>query len=311
MGNPGWEWKIMANYYKKFHTLTKPSNQACEFFRLDYIDEEVRAKNGPVQASFPDTLMENPLPTAWVDALKHLGYPASGDPFSGKMFGGYINALSVDPTTKTRSSSVTAYLAPARHRKNLHVSTGSLVEKIVFDTSGSDVRATSVQYQKDGKTQTIQVGKEVILPAGTFGSPKLLELSGIGFSALLEKLSIPVIIDNPNVGENLQDHPNASIGYELVEGVPSNDNILRQNPEALQAAMEAHMTKQSGPFTVGGNFAGSLLPVHDFVGPNGKETLEQLIKTIEDATPGPFSPDHAAFVHSILANPTEGAGNLY
>ncbi|KAK4174300.1 hypothetical protein QBC36DRAFT_218783 [Triangularia setosa] len=312
-GNPGWDWDTLGPYYKKFHTLSRPSTTAGRHLRLSYVDENVRGCDGPIQASFPEE-SSDPLPSAWVDTISALGFPASGDPFSGKFSGGYINALSVDPVSRTRSDAATAYFEPAKSRPNLHVVTGALAEKIIFDTTGAVPKAVGVQIQKDGATVTLNADKEVILAAGVFGSPKLLELSGVGNKELLEKLKIPVIVDNPNVGENLQDHPVSSVSFEVEDGVKTIDALTRQDPEAVGAAMQEYITNKSGPFAVG-NFTGSLLPVADFVGPDGKSTLDQVVKQITASNPKPtsgdFTPHHTSFVHSLLANPAEGAGNLF
>ncbi|KAK4641502.1 hypothetical protein QC761_501280 [Podospora bellae-mahoneyi] len=312
-GNPGWDWETLGPYYKKFHTLAHPSDAAGKHLRLSYVDESVRGCDGPIKASFPEE-SKDPLPNAWVDTIGALGFPASGDPFSGKFSGGYVNALSVDPESRTRSDAATAYFEPAKSRPNLHVVTSALAEKILFDTTGASPKAVGVQIQKDGKTVTLAAKKEVILAAGVFGSPKLLELSGVGNRELLEKLKIPVVVDNPNVGENLQDHPVSSVSFEVEEGVKTIDALTRQDPEAVGAAMQEYMTNKSGPFAVG-NFTGSLLPVADFVGPDGKSTLDQVIKQITASNPSPssgdFTPHHTEFVHSVLANRAEGAGNLF
>ncbi|KAI1153766.1 hypothetical protein F4825DRAFT_239841 [Nemania diffusa] len=310
-GNPGWDWETLSPYFKKFHTLSRPSTETASQLRLNYLDENLRAKHGPVQASFPD-VADDPIPGAWVDTLAALGHPASGDPFSGQFTGGYINPMTVDPKTRTRSDAVTAYLEPVKHRENLQVITGALAEKLIFDTTGVEPRVVGVQIRKDGNSVLVKAKKEVILSAGAFGSPKLLELSGIGSRERLEKLSIPVIVDNLNVGENLQDHPDAGVSFEVNEGVKTLDGISRQEPEAVAAAMNEYVTKKKGPFAVGGNFSGSLLPVPDFAAaPSDEPTLEEVLNTATDATPGPFSPYHAAFVHSMLRSRNQGPGNLF
>ncbi|KAI1842771.1 hypothetical protein JX266_011092 [Neoarthrinium moseri] len=310
-GNEGWDWKALAPYYQKFYTLTRPSPEACKHLRLEYIDDAVHATNGPVQASFPEEA-EDPLPTAWVDTFAALGYPASGDPFSGEMCGGYINAMSIDPKSRTRSYAVTAYLEPAETRPNLRVITGAIVEQIIFDTSGAIPNAVGVQVEVDGSTTTITVTKEVILAAGAFGTPKVLELSGVGPRRHLESLGINVAVDNPNVDENLQDHPNTSISFEVADGVKTLDPLSRQEPEALEAAMTAYTTEKAGPLATSGTFVGSLIPLPDFVGPDGEDALTQVQSLVEDdAMPGLFSPYHASFVKRALANPCEGVGQVF
>lgn len=311
-GNPGWDWHSLAPYFKKFHTLSRPSPPASKHLRLDYIDDAVRATDGPVQASFPEET-DDPLPTAWVDTLAALGWPASGDPFSGEFVGGYINAMSIDPDSRTRSDAATAYYGPAKARSNLHVVTGAVAEKIIFDTSSEVPKAVGVQVQRGGKTTTVRATKEVILAAGVFGTPKLLELSGIGDKSLLEKIGVPVIVHNHNVGENLQDHPNAGVSFEVADGVQTLDGLSRQEPEAIGAAMQEYISKKKGPFALGGNYAGSLIPVPDFVeGPEAEATLSKALSELDGiATPGDFSPYHTEFVRSILGKRSEGTGNLF
>ncbi|KAK5637380.1 hypothetical protein RRF57_013092 [Xylaria bambusicola] len=310
-GNEGWDWKILAPYYQKFHTLSSPSAEIENHLRPSYIDESIRAKDGPVQVSFLD-VSDDPIPGAWVDTLAALGHPASGDPLSGQFTGGYINPMTIDPTSRTRSDAVTAYLEPAKERENLHIITGALAEKLVFDQTGENPKAVGVQVRRGGNSMTYNAAKEVILAAGVFGLPKLLELSGIGSRERLEKLGIPIVVDNPNVGENLQDHPNAGISFEVVDGVKTLDGISRQDPEAIGAAMKAYEADKTGPFVIGGNFAGSLLPVPDFADtPSDETTLEEVLNTATDATPGPFSDDHVKFVYSVLRDRNEGPGNLF
>ncbi|KAJ2994195.1 hypothetical protein NUW58_g1621 [Xylaria curta] len=310
-GNLGWDWETLYPYYKKFHTICQPSTETVNHLHLNYLDENLRSTDGPVQASFPEVI-DDPIPGAWVDTLAALGHPASGDPSSGQFTGGHINPMTIDPNTHTRSDAATAYLEPVKARQNLRVITGALAEKLVIDTTGAEPRVIGVQIRKDGNPVLIKAGKEVLLAAGVFGSPKLLELSGIGSRERLERLSIPVVVDNPNVGENLQDHPNVGISFEVTDGVKTLDNISRQEPSAIAAAMEEYTTKKTGPFAIGGNFVGSILPIPDSVEfPSDEATLDEILNTASDTTPGPFSPYHATFVHSILRNRNEGPGNLF
>ncbi|KAK4223047.1 hypothetical protein QBC38DRAFT_447737 [Podospora fimiseda] len=309
-GNPGWDWETLGPYYKKFHTLVPASSKASDHLRLYYVDETLHAKDGPIQASFPEESTD-PLPSAWVDTISALGFPATGDPFTGKFSGGYINPLTVDANTRTRSDAATAYFTPAKSRPNLHIITGALAEKIIFDTSNPIPKAIGVQIQQAGITSILPVKKEIILAAGPFGSPKLLELSGIGNQDLLKKFNIPLLINNPNVGENLQDHPVSTISFQVNEGVKTIDALARQDPEAVTSAMHEYDTNQSGPFAVG-NYTGALLPVPDFVEPkNGKAILQEVLTKNTTSKSDDSAPHHTSFVHSVLADPTEGVGNMF
>lgn len=113
----------------------------------------------------------------------------ANDSFLGVASGSFSNLLSIDPTTKDRSYSASAYYQPCKNRGKSVLLTGAYVEKILFDQDGG-VRPVGVQYSHDGITKTVSATKEVVLAAGTFQSPKILELSGIGDSQLLAKLGI-------------------------------------------------------------------------------------------------------------------------
>lgn len=120
------------------------------------------------------------------------------------------------------------------------------------------------------------------------------------------------VSNNPNVGENLQDHPNAAVSFEVAEGTPTMDGLSRQEPETIGAAMHEYATNKRGPFAVGGNYAGSLIPIPDLVeGPDAEATLKKLLEVANSASPGDFSPRHAEFVLSILGKRTEGAANIF
>ncbi|KUI57410.1 Versicolorin B synthase [Cytospora mali] len=91
------------------------------------------------------------------------------------------------------------------------------------------------------------------------------------------------------------------------------DELSRQEPEAISTAMQEYMATKKGPFALGGNYAGSLLPVPDFVdGPDAEATLKAVLDGLDKvATTGDFAPYHAEFVHSLLGKRTEGTGNLF
>jgi choline dehydrogenase len=110
-----------------------------------------------------------------------------------------------------RASTADGYLRPARRRRNLRVITGALVRRVTFDASTGSAteevpRATGVYIEIDGITRQALARREVILAGGAVNTPQLLMLSGVGPAAQLTEHGIPVIVDSPEVGENLQDH---------------------------------------------------------------------------------------------------------
>jgi choline dehydrogenase-like flavoprotein len=148
--NDGWDWESLKPYFQKAHTLTLPSGTVQTELGLEYVNDTASGSSGPIQASFPDAI-EDLVARAWIETFQSLGYRMTKDPFSGDGFGGYTNAATIDPVTKTRSYATNAYYEPVGERPNLQVITGALVEKILLETAGpADHRATGVKYQKDG-----------------------------------------------------------------------------------------------------------------------------------------------------------------
>lgn len=103
----------------------------------------------------------------------------------------------------TRCSTAKAFLRPARQRPNLHIAMHAHVTKIVVNPATN--QATGVQFMRDGRMHLVHAKREVIVSAGSIGSPQLLMLSGIGPREHLHRLGIPVLQDL-RVGDNLQDH---------------------------------------------------------------------------------------------------------
>ncbi|KAH6643473.1 hypothetical protein BKA67DRAFT_542424 [Truncatella angustata] len=272
LGNPGWDWEGLVPYYKKSYTLVSPPDEeTIKHLGLDWIDDEYRGKDGPIQVSFPG-VKENPLCKAWIDAFRGMGKATTGDPFSGKSTGGYSNAATVDPKTKTRSYAASAYGLPLKERSNVRVITGATVNKILFDSTTSDsIVATGVEASVAGKSETFTAAKEVVLALGALATPKILELSGVGNPGILAKHEIPVVIDLPGVGENLQDHLMTGISYEVADYVLTGDALIRQEPEALAFAQKLYVEHQAGPFTIGG------LQSHAYMPLQGATTYDQLL----------------------------------
>ncbi len=110
-----------------------------------------------------------------------------------------------------RWSAARGFLKPVLKRQNLRLETGCLVDQIVFDGK----RAVGVRYRQNGKLKIARCKGEVILAAGAIGSAQTLLLSGVGPGAQLQKLGIPVVLDKPGVGENLQDHLQLRMIYKV------------------------------------------------------------------------------------------------
>ena len=309
LGNPGWNWESMKPYYRKSHTLTTPPGPIHKHLGLDYVDENIRATSGPVQASFTGSV-DNPLPNAWFKTFQTLGLGLQGDPFSGHAIGGYSNPSTIDPVKKERSYSNVAYYQPARHRPNLHLMTGAHVLKIILESIGASaaVVATGVNMTREGKDIFVRARKEVILAAGVFQSPKLLELSGIGSAKLLSSLGIEGVVDLPGVGENLQDHLMTGLSFEVEDGVKTIDDLARQEPAAVQAAMGEYMTNKTGPFSDAGVSSTAFMALADVLSQDDKTKSNELLKDYHTAANVRGFYD---LIGSIDRNSDEGSALLY
>ncbi|MGA0540127.1 GMC family oxidoreductase [Neotabrizicola sp. VNH66] len=120
-----------------------------------------------------------------------------------------------------RNSAARAFLRPAMRRRNLRVETGAQVMRVLLEGR----RAVGVEYRQGGQTRLLRCRGEVILSGGAINSPQVLQLSGIGPGALLQGLGLPVMQDNPNVGDHYSDHH--GINYTWAMKVPTYNNILR------------------------------------------------------------------------------------
>ncbi|CAH1800033.1 unnamed protein product [Owenia fusiformis] len=186
LGCSGWSYANVLPYF-----LRSESVQIKELLKSQYHGHE-----GPVTVS-DDTYGE--APNIIIEAAKQLGYK-EGD-LNGETDYGFMRVQS-QSNKGLRQTMADAYLTPVLDRPNLHVMLGVHVSKVLFE----DKRAVGIEYiHKDKPRNTVSVKKEVIVSAGTIGSPHLLMLSGIGPKSHLQDLQIPVVADLP-VGDNLQDH---------------------------------------------------------------------------------------------------------
>ncbi|MGB8604227.1 GMC family oxidoreductase, partial [Bradyrhizobium sp.] len=143
-----------------------------------------------------------------------------------------------------RCSAAKAYLTPNLSRKNLEILVHALSAKIEIENR----RACGVSYYQEGELKAVRARREVILAGGAFGSPQLLQLSGIGAGEELKKLGIPVVNELPGVGKNLQDH----IDYVQSWRVPSNTETVGaslRGAAKITSAMFEWRNKRSGLIT--------------------------------------------------------------
>ncbi len=194
-GDGAWSWAQMQRFYDKFQTVQT----------LDQMKHSPAAfpTKGPIQASYPRDW--NKLQTAWEEAFRALGYFHTSYGTDGQGIGGTTTTNAIDGRNGKgeRSHAGKAYLQKARGRDNLTIVTEARVRKVSFEhTNGTHnkLRATSVLYEKDGQSVAAGARREVVLCAGVFGSPQLLEVSGIGNQNVLVKAGVECLFHLPSVG---------------------------------------------------------------------------------------------------------------
>jgi len=304
LGNAGWDYDTLAPYFRKFQTVHAPPKAARDMCAMTYHEDETATGtgNGPIQVSFSEGY--GPTNKAWFETFAQNGLEVKTDYRSGKALGAFQNPASIDPVTHTRSYAASAYYTPEiAARANLVVLTETVVNKIVFDTSsGPEPVATGVEIlPKGGQKRTVTATTEVILSAGALQSPQILELSGIGGRDLLTKHGIPVLVDNPNVGEHMQDHPILCQSFEVAEGTPSGD-VLR-DPNVLNALVGMY-TQNNGAGPLGqSNISVAYTPLVDGNGILSEPEKQKLFAPHESS----FSSDDLKTVRNLITKSDEPA----
>ncbi|MBN4051652.1 choline dehydrogenase [Parvibaculum lavamentivorans] len=191
-------------------------------------DDEFHGGDGPLGVSNPSG--GNLLFDAFVEAGKQAGHPETKD-FNGRQQEG-VGPYQLTIKNNQRCSAAKGYLVPALSRPNLRVEVEALTSRIIFEGK----RAVGVEYTQKGKTLQARAGKETILCGGAVNSPQTLMLSGIGNGSYLKKFGIDVVADLPGVGQNLQDHLDATVLQECSQPITlhSQTNPLRMLMTGMQ-----------------------------------------------------------------------------
>jgi len=152
-----------------------------------------------------------PLNGLWLPTLQTAGIPSNPDPDSGSNLGGFITTSTINPSNWTRSYSRTAYIDNLPPRQNLHIIPNVTVSRVLFadnnDSSGNKVvKAIEFSSGRGTDVQTVSVNKEAILASGAYGSPQILQVSGVGPQDILQAANVTVQLGLPGVGQHLLDH---------------------------------------------------------------------------------------------------------
>jgi choline dehydrogenase len=285
-GCEGWDWESVLPFFKKAENQERGA-------------DEHHGTGGPLNVSNP---VRCPLGDAMVEAAIQAGIPANGD-FNGprQEGAGYYQTTT---TSRRRWSAARAYLRDAKRRPNLTVATKAHATRVLIENG----RAIGVEYRTPQGLLTARCRGEIIVSGGVYGSPQLLQLSGLGPAELLRQHGIPVVHDMPGVGSHLHDHFNTYLVYRCSQPVTIND-LAMSGMRKLTAGVQYALTR-SGHLSNAGIYAGAFvrsdprleqpdLQINMF----GWSALERLRTGIK---PHPFS----AFTLSPVHLRPEGRGTV-
>jgi choline dehydrogenase-like flavoprotein len=184
LGNEGWSYDDVLPYFTK-----SEHNES--------LDDDYHGKDGPLNVA--ELRHDNPFSRYFVEAgSQH--YPINHD-FNGAEQEG-IGLYQVTQKNGKRCSAAVGYLNPVKNRKNLTILTDTIVDKVIFE----NLRAVSVKCKTKNRDNEIHAKKEILLCGGAYGSPTILQRSGIGNENFLQSKGIECLVNLKGVGENLQDH---------------------------------------------------------------------------------------------------------
>jgi choline dehydrogenase len=231
LGNPGWSYPEVLPYFKKSENQQRGAS-------------EFHGVGGVLNVS--DPIAPGVTSQRFVEVAVTMGYERNPDFNGAQQEGAGLYQLTIKEGK--RHSVAAAFLMPILDRSNLTAQTGALVTRLLFEGT----RAVGVEYLLQGTSYQIRVNQEVILSAGAIDSPKLLMLSGIGNADHLRSSGIPVVVDLPGVGQNLQDHLQVPVAHQAIQDLqpaPTSNiaeaGLFLQTESSLEAAPDLQFF--SGP----------------------------------------------------------------
>ena len=233
-GSEGWDWESVLPYFKR----AEDQERGADAFH---------GVGGPLRVSNQPHQWE--LARAMLEATIQAGIPPNPD-FNGAQQEG-AGYYQTTTNNRRRWSAAAAYLRPARRRPNLTIRTEAHATRILIEEG----RTTGIEFRTPQGVHSALARGEVVVSGGVYGSPQLLQLSGLGPGELLQSLGIPVIADMPGVGANLQDHFNTYCTYRCAKPITLNElhgNALRQIVAGAQ-----YVLARSGPMAGTGLYVGA------------------------------------------------------
>jgi choline dehydrogenase len=236
LGNEGWDYDSVLPYFRKAEDNERGED------RYHGSGGPLRVSNQPYEWEIARILLE---------ACQQAGIPFNPDFNGARQEGcGYYQTTTKD---KRRWSTAAAYLRTARKRPNLVIRTHAHATRVLFQGG----RATGVEFQTPKGREVAYAGREVIVSGGAYGSPQLLQLSGVGPAQHLADMGIDVVRDMPGVGSNLQDHFNTYCTYRISRNLSL--NALHYSLAYRTVAGAQYALLRSGPMSGNGLYVGAMV----------------------------------------------------
>jgi len=242
LGNSGWSFEDVLPYFRRAEDQQRG-------------EDMLHGVGGPLAVS--DVCEPHPLCEAFIAAAEQAGFPRNDD-FNGPTQEG-AGYFQVTARRGRRWSTAVGYLRPARRRANLTVASNALVSRILF----SGRRAIGIEYRQGEARRVAHANVEVIVAGGTFNSPQLLQLSGVGPAGLLRSHGIDVVADMPGVGADLQDHLQVRMQYRCTDRITMNDVIHSWRHRT--AAGLRYLLFRKGLLAIGAGYAGGFFRTSSLV----------------------------------------------
>lgn len=201
-GCEGWGYESVLPYFRRAE-------------RFEDAASPFRGLMGPQRVA--RTRVKHRMIDVFIRGAEEAGFPWRSDYNAEDQEG--VSLAQVNQRRGLRYSAADAFLRPARTRPNLRVKTSAVAHRVLFE----DDRAVGVEYSVGGRTTVARVRREVVLSAGALASPKILMLSGVGPKKVMTEYGIPIVAELPGVGKNLQEHPAASLLFEVTEPTLNQD----------------------------------------------------------------------------------------
>ena len=272
LGNQGWSYAEVLPYFKK----SEDQERGASYYH---------GAGGPLKVS--DLRLRRPIADHFIAGAMDIGIPFNEDYNAGVQEG--VSYFQQTAHKGFRWSTARGFLRPARKRPNLIVKTQCQTTRLLFEGK----RAIGVEYFQNGQHHKVGASAEVILAAGTIGSPQLLQCSGVGPADLLAKVGVPVVHSLPGVGQNLQDHLQVRLVFKTKERTLNDEvkSYLGQLRVGMQYALS-----RTGPLTL----AASQVAIFTRSGPNvTRPDIQFHMQPLSADKPGEGAHKFSAFTSSV------------